>query len=160
MKKVITKALLKKEIAKSRKSIYAAAAFAGIFCLVCILMIPNKLVGVGISAFVLLFAGGLYLKYRSAGGAADLSRAYLRLLPVAGKRFVEHEERDDDGTYSSHEYLLDFGDNLTVGVDRGKFEKASEGEMYYVVFSAVSDGPIACFSAAEHEPGPDYPVVQ
>ncbi len=65
MKQVITRALLKKRRFKSNRSLWLAAGFAGLFCLICLLLIPNKLVGAGITVFVLLFGGGLYLKYRS-----------------------------------------------------------------------------------------------
>ena len=160
MKQVITRALLKKRRFKSNKSLWLAAGFAGLFCLVCLLLIPNKLVGAGITVLVLLFGGGLYLKYRSLAGKTDISRACLRLLPVIGKSVIEHNDQDENGTTTTIQFRLDFGENRTVDTDRETYEKAFEGQMYYVAFRAEDNTPFDCFSVVEYVPGPEFPNVQ
>ena len=159
MKTVLTKELLKKDLAKQNRTLTVLLAFAGLFCLLCLLLVPNKLVAAGITAFVVLFAGGLYLKYRKATGKRDLSRAYLRRLPLLGKNVLEHADQDEDGTTTSVEYCLDFGENRIVLTDKKAFADAHEGELYYVAFWAEDDSPFACFSADLYEPGPEFTVV-
>jgi len=56
MKTILTKELLKKDLAKQNRTLTVLLAFAGIFCLLCLLLVPNKLVALGITAFVALFA--------------------------------------------------------------------------------------------------------
>ena len=160
MKTVLTKELLKKNLAKQNRTLTILLAFAGIFCLLCLLLVPNKLVALGITAFVALFAGGMYLKYRRMAGKRELSRAYLRLLPLIGKNAAEHTEQDEDGTTTTVEYCLDFGENRIVRTDKKAFADAREDELYYVAFWAEDDSPFACYSAADYEPGPEIPVVE
>ena len=160
MKTVLTKELLKKNLAKQNRTLTVLLAFAGIFCLLCLLLVPNKLVALGITAFVALFAGGMYLKYRRMAGKRELSRAYLRLLPLIEKNAVEHTEQDEDGTTTTIEYRLDFGENRIVRTDNKAFAHVREDELYYVAFWAEDDSPFACYSAADYEPGPEIPVVE
>ena len=66
MKTVITREFLKKEqAARNGKTAAGLLVFPVLFCLAAFLFVPNKLVALGIMAFIVLFAGGLYLKYRS-----------------------------------------------------------------------------------------------
>ena len=160
MKTILTKELLKKDLAKQNRTLTVLLAFAGIFCLLCLLLVPNKLVALGITAFVALFAGGMYLKYRRMAGKRKLSRAYLRLLPLIGKNAVEHTDQDEDGTTTTVEFCLDFGENRAVLTDKKAFDEAQAGELYYVAFWAEDDSPFACYSAADYEPGPEIPVVE
>ena len=160
MKTVLTKELLKKNLAKQNRTLTVLLAFAGVFCLLCLLLVPNKLVAAGITAFVALFAGGLYLKFRSLAGKRDLSRAYRRCLPLIGKKEIEHTDQDEDGTTTTVECCLDFGENRVVRTDKKAFADAREGGLYYVAFWAEDDSPFACFSAADYEPGPELPVVE
>ena len=159
MKTILTKELLKKDRAKQNRTLTAMLAFAGVFCLLCLLLVPNKLVALGITAFVALFAGGMYLKYRSLAGKHDLSRAYFRCLPLLGKKEIEHRDQDEDGTTTTVEYSLDFGENRIVQADKKAFAQAREGELFYVAFWAEDDSPFACYSADLYEPGPDFPLV-
>ena len=159
MKTILTKELLKKDLAKQNRTLRVLLAFAGLFCLVCLILVPNKLVALGITVFVALFAGGLYLKYRKTAGKRDVSRACLRLLPLMGKNAVEHTDQDEDGTTTTVEYTLDFGENRVVLTDKKAFADAHEGELYYVAFWAEDDSPFACFSSDLYEPGPEFPVV-
>lgn len=159
MKTILTKELLKKDLAKQNRTLTILLAFAGLFCLLCLLLVPNKLVALGITVFVVLFAGGLYLKYRKTAGKRDLSRAYLRRLPLMGKNAVEHTDQDEDGTTTTVEYTLDFGENRVVRTDRKAFADAREGEPYYVAFWAEDDSPFACYSADLYEPGTELPVI-
>ena len=159
MKTVLTKELLKKNLAKQNRTLMALLAFAGLFCLACLILVPNKLVALGITAFVALFAGGMYLKYRKTAGKRDLSRAYLRRLPLMGKNAVERTDQDEDGTTTTVEYCLDFGENRVVLTGKKAFSDAREGELYYVAFWAEDDSPFACYSAVLYEPGPEFPVV-
>jgi hypothetical protein len=160
MKTILTKELLKKDLAKQNRTLTVLLAFAGIFCLLCLLLVPNKLVALGITAFVALFAGGMYLKYRRMAGKRDLSRACLRLLPLMGKNAIEHTDQDEDGTTTTVEFCLDFGENRAVLTDKKAFDEALAGELYYVAFWAEDDAPFACYSAADYEPGPEIPVVE
>ena len=160
MKTVITREFLKKEqAARNGKTAAGLLVFPVLFCLAAFLFVPNKLVALGITAFIVLFAGGLYLKYRKTAGKRDLSRAYLRRLPLMGKNAVEHTDQDEDGTTATIAYCLDFGENRGVRTDRKAFAEAREGELYYVVFCAEDDSPFACYSAADYEPGPELPVI-
>ncbi len=159
MKTVLTKELLKKDLAKQNRTLTVLLVFAGLFCLLCLLLVPNKLVALGITVFVVLFAGGLYLKYRKTAGKRDLSLAYLRRLPLMGKNAVEHTDQDEDGTTTTVEFCLDFGENRVVLTDKKAFADAREGELYYVAFWAEDDSPFACFSSDLYEPGPEFPVV-
>ena len=159
MKTVITREFLKKEqAARNGKTAAGLLVFPVLFCLAAFLFVPNKLVALGITAFIILFAGGLYLKYRKTAGKRDLSRAYLRCLPLLGKNAVEHTDQDEDGT-TTIAYCLDFGENRVVRTDRKAFAEAREGELYYVVFCAEDDSSFACYSAADYEPGPELPVI-
>ena len=159
MKTVLTKELLKKNLAKQNRTLMALLAFAGLFCLACLILVPNKLVALGITAFVALFAGGMYLKYRKTAGKRDLSRAYFRLLPLMGKNAVERTDQDEDGTTTTVEFCLNFGENRVLLTDKKAFADAREGELYYVAFWAEDDSPFACYSAVLYEPGPEFPVV-
>ena len=159
MKTVLTKELLKKNLAKQNRTLMALLAFAGLFCLACLILVPNKLVALGITAFVALFAGGLYLKYQKTTVKRDLSRAYLRRLPLMGKNAVERTDQDEDGTTTTVEYCLDFGENRVVLTDKKAFSEARKGELYYVAFWAEDDSSFDCFSADLYEPGPEFPVV-
>ncbi len=160
MKTVITRAFLKKDLAaRNGKTAAGMLVVPVLFCLAAFLFVPNKLVALGITAFVVLFAGALYLKYRKTAGNRELSRAYLRCLPLLGKNVVEHTEQDEDGTTTTVEYCLDFGENRVVRTDRKAFTEAREGEPYYVVFSAEDDSPFACYSAAAYEPGPEFTIA-
>ncbi len=145
MKTVLTKELLKKDLAKQNRTLTVLLAFAGLFCLLCLLLVPNKLVALGITVFVVLFAGGLYLKYRKTAGKRDLSLAYLRRLPLMGKNAVEHTDQDEDGTTTTVEFCLNFGENRAVLTDKKAFADAREGELYYVAFWAEDDSPLCLF---------------
>ena len=160
MKTVITRAFLKKDLAaRNGKTAAGMLVFPALFCLAAFLFVPNKLVALGITVFVALFAGGLYLKYRKTAGKRDVSCAYLRLLPLLGKNAVEHTDQDEDGTTATVEYTLDFGENRVVRTDRKAFADAREGEPYYVAFWAEDDSPFVCYSADLYEPGTELPVV-
>lgn len=160
MKTVITREFLKKEQeARNGKTAAGLLVFPVLFCLAAFLFVPNKLVALGITAFFVLFAGGLYLKYRKTAGKREFSRAYLRCLPLLGKNAVEHTDQDEDGTTTTIAYCLDFGENRVVRTDRKAFAEAREGELYYVVFCAEDDSPFACYSAADYEPSPELPVI-
>ena len=161
MKTVITREFLKKEqAARNGKTAAGMLVVPVLFCLAAFLFVPNKLVALGITAFIVLFAGGLYLKYRSLSGKRDLSRAYLRCLPLIGKNKVEHTDQDEDGTSVTVEYNMDFGNNRIVRENQKNYTEAQEGGLYYVAFYAEDDSPFACFNAADFEPGPELPVVE
>ena len=83
MKTVLTKELLKKNLAKQNKTLTALLAFAGLFCLLCLLFVPNKLVAAGITTLLalqvflnvavvtnLLPCTGISLPFFSYGGTA------------------------------------------------------------------------------------------
>ena len=156
MKTPITKDVLKSTYAKSNHSIYAILAIAILFCLVCLFLVPNKLIAVAVTLFVLAFAAVLYFRYKKLGGGGNTDNAYFRYLPLKEKQ--EYESHDPDTNSYDWELYLIFNDKDQVEVDAKAFDAAKENDMYYVAYFSETDVPFACFDASTYEPDASFPV--
>lgn len=156
MKTTITKDVLKSTYAKSNHSIYAILAIAILFCLVCLFLVPNKLIAVAVTLFVLAFAAVLYFRYKKLGGGGNTDNAYFRLLPLKEKQeYTRHDA--ETNSYETELYLI-FNEKDLVEVDRKAFDEARENDMYYVAYFSETDTPFACFAADSYEPDVSFPV--
>ena len=81
MKTVITQELLKKERGAKRSGL-GLLLLAAVFCLACILLIPVRLLGIGVAVVVAAIALGIWTKVRKQEGRGDIAKAYFRLLPL------------------------------------------------------------------------------
>ena len=73
MKTIITQELLKKE-RRAKKSGLGLLLLAAAFCLACILLIPVRLLGIGIAVVVAAFALGIWTKVRKQEGRGDIAK--------------------------------------------------------------------------------------
>ena len=156
MKTPITKDLLKSTYAKSNHSIYAILAIAILFCLACLFLVPNKLIAVAVTLFVLAFAAVLYFRYKRLGGGGNTDNAYFRLLPLKEKQEDECHDAETN-SYEIELYLI-FNEKDMVEVDPKEFDAAKENNMYYVAYFSETDTPFACFDADTYEPDASFPV--
>ena len=158
MKTVITQELLKKE-RRLKKSGLALLLLAAAFCLACILLIPVRLLGIGIAVVVAAFALGSWTKARKQEGRGSVDGAYFRLLPLSGKE--EDEDHDDNGNVNSVTFYLQFGEYGEVETPRrDDYAAAQPGDLYYVAFYSETDRAFACFPAEAYEPDGSFRVRQ
>ena len=158
MKTVITKELLQKE-RRAKKGGLALLLLAAAFCLACILLIPVRLLGIGVAVVVAAVALGIWAKVRKQEGRGDIAKAYFRLLPLSSKK--EYEDHDDNGNVNSVTLCLQFGEYGEVETQRrDAFEAAQPGDRYYVAFYSETDRAFACFPAADYEPDGSFQIRQ
>ncbi|MCR4818617.1 MAG: hypothetical protein K5841_06640 [Fretibacterium sp.] len=149
MKKEITMKLLKKDYAKKHKAERRMFLFAVIFCLACIALVPERIIGVSVAAVVMGIAFILYTKFKRAGVYGNVNKAYFRLLPMTGKE--ESRSGDSESGYIST-YWLRFGEYGAVEMLKyNDYKNAQEGQLYYVAFYSENDKPFACFDAEKYE---------
>ena len=158
MKTVITQELLKKERG-AKISGLGLLLLAAVFCLACILLIPVRLLGIGVAVVVAAIALGIWTKVRKQEGRGDIAKAYFRLLPLSGKK--EYEDHDDNGNVNSVTLCLQFGEYGEVETPRrDAFEAAQPGDPYYVAFYSETDRAFACFAAEAFEPDGSFQIRQ
>lgn len=158
MKTVITQELLKKERGAKRSGL-GLLLLAAVFCLACILLIPVRLLGIGVAVVVAAVALGIWTKVRKQEGRGDIAKAYFRLLPLSGKEEVE--DRDDNGNTSFVTFYLQFGEHGEVKTPRREdYAAAQPGDRYYVAFYSETDRAFACFPAADYEPDGSFQIRQ
>ena len=158
MKTVITQELLKKERGTKRSG-FGLLLLAAVFCLACILLIPVRLLGIGVAVVVAAIALGIWTKVRKQEGRGDIAKAYFRLLPLSGKK--EYEDHDDNGNVNSVTLCLQFGEYGEVETPRrDAFEAAQPGDPYYVAFYSETDRAFACFAAEAFEPDGSFQIRQ
>ncbi len=156
----ITRDYLKKTYAAKNGSMRGLLILAAAFALVCILLLPNRVLGVGAAVVVMAIAGGIYTKIRKAGGAGNAAKAYFRYLCVTDKKESADADPDGNGNAYAVHFDLYFGENNPVEVTRQEYDAAQIGDAYYVAYFSESSVPFACFSAAQYVLSPDLPLRQ
>ena len=150
MKQKITKDYLRKTYAKSNRSLIMIAALAAVFAIACIALIPEKIAGIGAALIVIVIAACVYLRFRKQTGAGNVGKAYFKLQKLSGKSVEESRDPDNPGNVYSYYYLLEFGDK-SVEVEKSEFEKAAEGDLYYVAYFSETGTAFACFAKDRFE---------
>ena len=150
MKQKITRDYLIKTYVKSNSGLIAIAALAAVFAIACIALIPEKAVGIVAAVVVLVVGAGLIIKLRKRTGAGSVAKAYFKLQKLSGKKTEESRDPDDPSNVYSYHYMLWFGDKC-VEVEKTEFEKAAEGDLYYVAYFSETASPFACFARERFE---------
>ena len=158
MKTAITRKLLKKDYAARNRELRRMFLFAAVFCLLCVALVPVRLIGLAVAGAVMGIAFASYARGKRLGQFGDVGKAYFRLLPVTGKEESQHG--DPESGYSSSFYLC-FGEHGAVeALKFNDYKEAEEGRPYYVAFFSESDKPFACFDAEAYDLDPGFEVRQ
>ena len=156
MKKTLTRKLLKKDYAARNRGLRRMFLFALVFCLLCVALVPVRLIGMSVAGVVMGIAFTIYARGKRLGDFGDVGKAYFRLLPMTGKEETRHG--DPESGYSSS-FWLRFGEYGAVeALKFSDYEKAEEGRLYHVAFFSETDKPFACFDAGACDLDPSFPV--
>ncbi len=155
---VITRDFMKKTYAAKNRDLLGILFIAAAFALVCILLLPDRVLGFLIAALVMAIAFGIYTKIRKAGETGDVAKAYFRCLCVTGKKQSADADPDGNGNAYAEHFDLCFGENNPVEVTRQEYDAAQIGDAYYVAYYSESDTSFACFSAAQYILSPELPL--
>lgn len=148
MKKTITKSVLTKQYFSVNRGLIKVMAFVALFCLVCILIIPNPAVGWGVALFVLAVALCIGLRIRKQAESANPKEAYFRLSTLTYKECVDISD-DEINAYS---WQVEFDGDYRIAVDKKIYDEAETGKTYYVAFYIKTDKPFAFFDADVYTP--------
>lgn len=158
MKQTITRKLLKKDYATRNRGLRRMFLFAAVFCLLCVALVPVRLIGLSVAVVVMGIAFAIYARGKRLGKFGDVGKAYFRLLPMTGKEESQHG--DPESGYTSS-FWLRFGEHGAVEVLKfGDYEKAEEGRLYHVAFFSETDEPFAYFDAEVYDLDPGFEVRQ
>lgn len=152
--KTIDKRLLQERFRQDNKSTKFIILFPALFSLVCILIIPEKAIGIGVAAVVMscvfLFLG----KQKKTGRIGDPTKAYLKRFELTEKKEERIDDPDSPGNAYKTLFFLSFGAH-DVEVRREEYEAAQAGAPYYVAFYSENDNAFACFPCDGYEPSPE-----
>ena len=148
MKKTITKSILAKQYVSTNRGLFKIAAFVVLFCLLCIVLVPNPAVGWGVAAFVLAIALCITFKTRKQAGSANPKEAYFRLSTLTHKECIDIS--DDEST--AYSWQVEFDSEYRIAVDEAIYEEAEPGKTYYVAFYLKTGKPFAFFDSEVYTP--------
>ncbi len=132
----------------------------GYYAVICILMLTAvlSLVFVPMPAnfiVVILLIGGMYLLIRNRKKNGPL-QVYFSQKPLVRKHYKRVPGAEDDADVPEAPYF-DFGD-WEIHVSDAKYDKANEGDLFYVMYNARNNLIVDCYSVDEYELDPSLDI--